>query len=113
MALGRTRTQRVRGVGWGRGRREPRQKMTRRVRVEGERRRKKGRWILQPSVKTQKIRIQCSSSSFPNGGFFFLGKRLTGACLAAAASLTGCKSVFLCIGVGNGRRKRRNGMLVH
>lgn len=52
---------------------------------EGERRREKGKWILQPSVKTHKRIIQCSSSSssFPGGGcLFFLN-----VCLAVSTGL--------------------------
>lgn len=44
---------------------------------EGEGSRNKGRWILQPSVKTHKRIIQCSSPSFPGGKrLFFLDVRL-------------------------------------
>lgn len=75
----------------------------------GGRERKKGRWILQPSVKTPQI-IQCSSSSsFPSGKFsLFLRNWLTGRVLLLQLLLLGCKSVFLCIRVGNRRRRRRN-----
>lgn len=54
---------------------------------EGEGRRKEGRWIWQPSVKTHKIIIQCSSSSFPSGKcLFFLDVCLAAStCLAFAA----------------------------
>lgn len=63
---------------------------------EGQGRRKKGRWILQPSVKTQKIILQCSSSSsFPCGEFsFFLRKRLMVRVLLLRLILLCCRRSF-------------------
>lgn len=56
---------------------------------------KEKRWILQPSVKTRKIIIQCSSSSFPSREFSFcLGKRLTVRVLLLQLILLCCKRVF-------------------
>lgn len=55
---------------------------------------KEKRWILQPSVKTRKIIIQCSSSSFPSREFSFcLGKRLTVRVLLLQLILLCCKRV--------------------
>lgn len=71
MALSRTRRQREVGGGGersgGEGEETAETEMTIRHVSQGEGRWKKGRWILQPSVKTQKITIQCSSS-FLSGG---------------------------------------------
>lgn len=80
MALGGTRTQRARVAGWEEGVETENDKT-----CEGEGRRKKGRWTLQPSVKTHERIIQCSSSSssFPGGKcLFFLD-----VCPAASAGL--------------------------
>lgn len=81
MALGGARTQRARAQGWEEGVETENDDKT----CEGEGRREKGRWISQPSVKTHKRIIQCSSSSSssPGGGcLLFLD-----VCLAASTGL--------------------------
>ena len=71
MALSRTRTQTVRGTGLGEKEEGAETENDDKTR-EGERRQKKGRWILQPSVETHEGMTQCSSSSsFPRGEFSF------------------------------------------
>lgn len=94
MALSRTRTQRAWGAGSGEREERAETEMTRLL-SGGEGRWKKGKWILQPSVKTQKIIVQCSSSSFPSREFtFFLGKWLTVRVLLLQLILLCCKRVF-------------------
>lgn len=106
VALSRTRTQRAKGAGLGE-REERAQTENDDKTCERERRWKKGR-ILQPSVKTQKIIIQCSSSSFPSGEFpFFLGKQLTVRVLLLRLILLCCKRVFLCTW-GSGQQTPEN-----
>lgn len=62
--------------------------------VDGEGRREKGRWILQPSVKTQKIRIYSVPPPPFRAGTFLSWKTFDGACLAAAASLAWLQKCF-------------------
>lgn len=108
VALSRTRTQRAKGAGLGE-REERAQTENDDKTCERERRWKKGR-ILQPSVKTQKIIIQCSSSSFPSGEFpFFLGKRLTVRVLLLRLILLCCKRVFLCTWVSGQQTPENKG----
>lgn len=52
---------------------------------------------MQPSVKTQKIIIQCSSSSKWEIFSFFLRKWLTVHVLLLQLLLLGCTTIFLCI----------------
>lgn len=103
VALSRTRTQRARGEGWERGRREPRQKMTTRlVRGRGGGRKEGG--FCSPA-STPESTTRCSSYFTSGECSFFLGKRLTVRVSLLRLILLCCKRVFLCTGVGDRRRR--------
>lgn len=86
------------GVGWGRGGREPRQKMTDKMcdsRRGGEAEERKVDFAAQcqdPKNKNLVFLLLLSEQ-----GLFSLGKRLTGRVLLLQLLLLGCRSVFLCI----------------
>lgn len=85
----------MRDVGWGREGRDPRQKMTRRVRVKGEGRWKKGRWIFAAQCQDPKDNNPVFLLLPSEWGSFALSRKMVdGACLAAAASLAWLQKCF-------------------